>query len=121
MTARIVDADSIWQGDYIDAVVTIYNRQNQPVILPTGTVGAVIYEIFDNDKSTKALVTKGVGSGITVRPQTGGDIGVFDLVILSADTEPLSGDLYHECVVTVDAKPRTAFYGTFPVMVSPIK
>ncbi len=120
--ARIVNADPIFQGDHVDAVVTVFNRINQPVTLPTGTVGTVEYAIHTSDKANNFLVKKIIGDGITVRPQTGDDIGVFDLVILPDDTAPLSGqDLYHECLVDIDGKPRTIFYGTFPVSVSPLK
>jgi hypothetical protein len=121
MSARIVNADTIFQGDHVDAEVTVLNRLNQPVSLPTGTVGAVEYQIRESDKAAAFLVKKEVGDGITVRSQVGSDVGVFDLVILPADTAPLVGDLYHECVVTIGGKPRTIFYGEFPVNVSPIK
>lgn len=121
MTARIVNADPIWQGDHVDAEVQVYNRLNQPVTLPTGTVGTVVYGIHTSDKAQNFLVKKIIGDGITVRAQTGDDVGKFDLVILPSDTAPLSGDLYHECVVTIDGKPRTIFVGTFPVNVSPLK
>jgi hypothetical protein len=120
-SAREVNADDVYQGDHVDAEVTVVNRLNQRVALPTGTVGAVTYEIRPDNKSSQKLVEKGIGDGIVVRPQTGSDIGVFDLVILPADTAPLIGNLYHECVVTIDNKPRTVFYGTFPVKVSVIK
>lgn len=119
MTARIVNADEIWQGDHVDAVVTVFNRLNARVTLITGT--AITYGMHTSDKAKDFLVKKVVGDGITVRTQSGDDIGVFDLVILPADTAPLVGDLYHECIVVIDSKPRTIFYGTFPVNVSPLK
>lgn len=121
MTARIVNADTIYQGDSLDAVVQVYDSTNNPVTLPTGTVGTVVYGIYQSDKADAFLVRKTVGDGITVRAQSGSDIGKFDLVIPGSDTDSLSGDLYHECVVTIAGKARTIFYGTFPVKISPIK
>jgi hypothetical protein len=122
MSARTVNADPIFQGDHVDAVVTVRNRLNQPVTLPTGTVGTVVYGIHTSDKAKNFLVKKVIGDGVTVRAQTGSDVGLFDLVILPTDTENLAGDdLYHECVVSIGGKPRTIFSGLFPVKVSPIK
>jgi hypothetical protein len=121
MTARIVNADTLYQGDSLDVVVQVYDSSNLPVTLPTGTVGTVIYGIYQSDKSTTFLVKKIIGDGIVVRAQSGSDVGKFDLVLAGSDTENLYGDLYHECVVTIDGKARTIFYGKFPVRVSSIK
>lgn len=118
-SARVVDADPIFQGDQLEAVVQVYNRLNQPVTIATGS--PIGYGIFMDNNSTQYLVQKSVGDGITLRAQTGNDIGKFDLVILPDDTAPLAGVLYHECVMTQNGKPRTIFYGKFPVEVSPIK
>jgi len=117
--ARIVNADPIYQGDQVESVVQVYDQLNQAVTIATGS--SIDYGIFMDDNSVAYLVQKTIGDGITVRTQIGADIGKFDLVILPADTEPLAGVLYHECVMTQDGKPRTIFYGEFPVNVSPIK
>ena len=124
MSARVVNVsgiDAIFQGDQVEAQVTVYDSNNERVSLATGTVDTITYQIQNSDKSTGWLVQLGVGSGITVRSQVGGDIGVFDMVILPADTAPLSGVLYHECMVTLQTRPRTILYGEFEVKVSPIK
>ena len=118
-SAREVNADPIFQGDQVEAVVQVYNRLNAAVCIITGST--ITYGIFQDNNSTQFLVQKTVGDGITVRAQTGDDVGKFDLVILPADTAPLQGTLYHECVMTQENKPRTIFYGDFPVNVSPIK
>ena len=45
----------------------------------------------------EALVSKSIGSGVTVHDAPG---GVFEVAILPADGEDLSGVLYHEAEVT---------------------
>lgn len=64
---------------------------------------------------TSALVTKTVGSGITVPTQTGDDVGVAYITIDAADTASLAGAYLWELEGVSGGKTRTLDAGRFHV------
>jgi hypothetical protein len=84
---------------------------------PVDLTGAVISFVFYNGGSAYAPIqfSKTVGNGITIPTQTGANIGVFTVQLLSTDTQNLAGQYYYQCAVTLDGISLISTYGYFQV------
>ena len=59
--------------------------------------GAIDWKVFGNLRGTTVLITKSIGSGITVTNEAG---GLFSIALTATDTEPLEGEYRHEGELT---------------------
>lgn len=92
-------------GDSKDIVVSVLDESDQVVPI----TGASATFILSKTRFTAALVTKTVGSGITI---TDGAGGVLTVSLLPADTEPLIGQHYFEIeLIDTNAKESTIVVG----------
>ena len=83
----------IYSGD--DKVITVTVYDNDDAIVDI--TGVTITWQLSQNVSSAALITKTVGSGITLSDPTS---GVFTITLDPADTNSLSGRYYHECEIT---------------------
>jgi hypothetical protein len=83
----------VWSGD--DKVITVTVYDNDDVVVDI-TSATITYQLSQNVKSA-AIISKTVGSGITLTDPTS---GVFTITFDPADTASLSGRYYHECEIT---------------------
>jgi len=60
-----------------------------------------------------ALITKTIGSGITI---TDGPNGRCDVAIDPADTDALAGDFYHELEMVLTGETSTVLYGAVTIL-----
>lgn len=80
--------------------------------------GASITFVLRQDEVTGPIVvTKTVGSGITIPTQTGQDVGVFRVTLQSADTTNISGTLYMQATIVLSGVKLAVVFG--PVAVQP--
>ena len=59
--------------------------------------GAIVWKVYGNLRGVTVLITKSVGSGITV---TNAAAGLFSIALSAADTESLEGEYRHEGELT---------------------
>ena len=83
----------MWSGDDKTITVTVYDNDDVVVDITGATI---TWELSQNVDST-ALISKTVGSGITLSDPTN---GIFTIALDPADTASLSGRYYHEAEIT---------------------
>jgi len=113
MTA-IAQNFTVWQTTDKTVTVTLTNSDGDPYGSTSGLT--FTWEVFSNDASTTALITKVSASGITN--------GTSEITIAIADTDTSSlspGPYYHECrVVDGSSDADVVFIGTMSLQVSAI-
>lgn len=85
---------TMWSGDSKKLRFTVIDDAGAAKNL---TGAAIVWKAAKTAGSSTALITKSVGSGITITDPTG---GLFEVRLDPADTASLSGDFYHEAQVT---------------------
>jgi hypothetical protein len=101
-----------FSGNDITLAVSVTDQAGAPLDL-TGA-GALIYKLGKTPTGS-ALVTKGLGAGVTVVSAAG---GTLEIALSAADLEPLNGTYYHELRLTNAAgKKSTLLHGA--VTISP--
>ena len=83
----------MWSGDDKTITVTVYDNDDVVVDITGATI---TWELSLNVDSA-ALISKTVGSGITLSDPTN---GVFTITLDPTDTDSLSGRYYHEAEIT---------------------
>lgn len=107
--AKRVDI-STFSGDNLEITVTVDDGNNPPSIKNLTGATKIMWAVSDSAGSTIKL-SKDLSGGITITDAVNGK---FQVVVSSADLEPLSGSFYHEAKVKDAAgKISTVMYGTF--------
>lgn len=107
MTKENQDFD-LWSGD--DATLTIaVTDENDAIVNLTGAT-ALAWILKRSEHASAILVTKGLGTGVTVTNALG---GIFTVDLDAADTDILTkGDYYHEAqIIDVGGKKSTLLIG----------
>ncbi|WP_298399524.1 hypothetical protein [Sphingobium sp.] len=104
---------SLFAGDAKTLKVTVFNEEGDPI--PLAGVQAVTWRLARTARSVPVL-TKTIGAGVTViaddAAEGGANCGRLDVVIESADSDPLDGEYVHECQIVDASGARSAiFYG----------
>ena len=103
--------DIYFSGNDLVFTVTIKDENNVIVDL-TGLVAAT-YFVARKPTSSSIVLTKTLGSGITVADAVN---GVIQIVITNTDTTSLEGDFYHELKIENSSNQiYTVFFGQFPI------
>lgn len=114
MALGLVQDFSMHSGDNRDLQVTIKDAAGAVVNI---TGAALTWALSKGNGSDgprgTALVTKTVGSGITI---VDGANGRADIVLVPADTEALAGDYYHELQLVAGGSSSTVLYGTVTIL-----
>lgn len=104
---------SLFAGDAKTLKVTVFDEDGDPI--PLAGVQAVTWRLARTARSVPVL-TKTMGAGVTViaddADEGGANCGRLDVVIESADSDPLDGEYVHECQIVDASGARSAiFYG----------
>jgi transcription elongation GreA/GreB family factor len=107
---------SMHSGDTRRLEVTVVDEASAAVDLTTAS--SIIWALSKKDADSVAprgssLVSKDIGSGVTVTDAVNGRV---DVAIASADTAALAGDYYHEIQVTMGGDISTVLYGTVTIV-----
>lgn len=97
---------SLFRGETLSIQATIRDANGALADLSAATIQWKVRRSPDS----LALITKGVGTGITV---TG--LGTITIAVLATDTAEMYGRYRHECRVTIGSDVNTAFQGPFDV------
>lgn len=110
MGSRVdIAAGDYFSGDNLDILFTVSDGDNPGN--PKDLTGASIDWVLAKQQGKAPLITKSIGSGVTITDAANGKGTVS---IQQADTENLKGDTYwHELQVTVGGKRSTSMYGDF--------
>lgn len=95
-------------GETRTLAVTVSRRSDGTNLNLLTEVSAIELQVKAQDgDADPPLISKSIGSGITVRsPQTGDDLGVCDVVIDAADTSSLAGVYRWDLVVLLASGER---------------
>lgn len=91
----------VFRGDTLDLVLTVTDDADEPVDL---TGAAIVLTVKPNPGDADATFTRTVGTGITLRAQSGDTLGQADIAITSANTGVAPGLYYLDVVVTLAGK-----------------
>ncbi len=106
--ARVNQHVRIWAGDAKNLNVTALDDDGGALNLTGGTLTWILRQ---DARSGPVLLTKTIGSGITVTNAAG---GLFTVALVEADTQDLAGSYYHECVFEDSGgNPSTILTGNF--------
>lgn len=91
----------VFRGDTLDLVLTVTDDADEPVDLTGATITLTVKP---NPGDAGATFTRTVGSGITLRTQSGDTLGQADIAITSANTLQTAGLYYVDVVVVLAGK-----------------
>lgn len=90
----------VWYRGETREMVFSYVEDGYATSLTTAT--AVEYQVkAAPGDADPPLISLGLGSGVTLRTQSGATLGQVDIVVPSADTDALAPGVYYEEVVVV--------------------
>ena len=92
-------------GDNPSIPVTV--KDSADVVVDITAATAIKWNLYRDSRGT-ALVTKTLGSGITV---TSGVGGIFTIALVAGDTSALFGYFYHEAELTLGGNISTVLTG----------
>jgi hypothetical protein len=87
----------------------LLNSTGDPIDLTGAQVNFIVY----NGSTPYSLVQiqKAIGSGVTLSPQSGDTVGVFQVSLLAGDTANLGGLYYYECIIVLAGVSLVSVYG----------